>query len=188
MTDDGLSLSLLQEAASSKEKELTATHQNLRADQRAKQASRESASDTAVSLRGSEMFGVESWSIESQTLNLYCSSTLSLLLEPQRRIKSRRKKAIDDLEVVPVSQMDDTTGKKEVDEAKKRHEALQAELTSKDFDKELTQKNRAIKSADDEREELTVELNALNRQAEQRAKLHMKKTEVEDKKSGVERL
>lgn len=106
----------------------------------------------------------------------------------QRRLKSRRKAALDDLEGVQISQLDIDSGDKELADAKKKHETLQTELNGYDFDEKISSKNKQIREADETREDLTNELNALNRHAEYRAKLDMKKKEVEDKKAGIERM
>lgn len=105
-----------------------------------------------------------------------------------KRIKERIKQAQDELDGFSVAQADIDAAKEAFEEDTKRQQRVANELKEANYEEQLRKKNTEIRDLDERREELTVELNALNRHAEFRAKLDLKRNEAEEKKSAANGL
>lgn len=108
--------------------------------------------------------------------------------ESIKRLKDRLKKTQEELETSPVT-------RHELEAAEKEHQDLSAKLdglvkqqTEADYDGKIRAKNNEIRELDDRREEYTSELNSLQRHADFRAKLDMKKKASEQKRQDLEAL
>lgn len=105
-----------------------------------------------------------------------------------RRLKDRAKQAEDELDCILVSEFDVSALRDRHREDLGKIDKLRQDLEEANYDEQLRKKNNEIRDLEERREELTGELNALNRHAEFRAKLDMKKREREHKLSAAKSL
>lgn len=105
-----------------------------------------------------------------------------------KRIKDRLKQAQDQLDGATVTQTDITAAKEAYEDDLNKVEKLRKDLDESAYDEQLRKKANEIRELDDRREELTTELNTLNRHAEFRAKLDMKKKDSEHKGASAHSL
>jgi DNA repair exonuclease SbcCD ATPase subunit len=160
----------LQSDGAKKDAEMTAQWQELRSELRSKQTERENAGDAMVS-RAREVSGL-----------------LPDVCCVQRKLRDRIKRAQDDLDGVAVTSADVEAATKDWDDAKAKLSALKAETTRADVDGRMREKNKEIRDLDQTREDLTVELNSLNRHADFRARLDVKKGERSAKEQEIQSL
>ncbi|CAO1623506.1 unnamed protein product [Parajaminaea phylloscopi] len=139
----------------------------------------ESASrDTDLSNRHQELRSERSTQVATRENSLHAC----------QRLKDRIKQVQDELDGVMMTESD-------LDTARERHEGdvqkvqkLRAEIDAAKYDEELRKKNNDIRELDDRREEFTAELNTLNRHAEMRVRVDLKKKERTDKLASAESL
>ncbi|CEH16430.1 DNA repair protein RAD50, ABC-type ATPase/SMC superfamily [Ceraceosorus bombacis] len=103
-----------------------------------------------------------------------------------RRVKERKKRAQDELDGFAITTSDLTVAEKDFKDAQARCKAVSQEMRESEHDDQLRDINKNIRHLDQQREELTVELNSLNRNADQRAKLDVKKAERDQKAKEIE--
>ena len=106
----------------------------------------------------------------------------------QRKLRDRIKRAQDDLDGVAVTSADVEAATKDWEDAKAKLSALKTETTRADLDGRTREKNKEIRDLDQTREDLTVELNSLNRHADFRARLDVKKGERTAKEQEIQSL
>lgn len=99
----------------------------------------------------------------------------SALQEDVKRAKERIKRMQDDLDLTMSGAVDVETARRENSAQVSRLHELTHEQSGARHDDSIRDKNAEIRSLDDRREDLTNELNGLNRQADFRAKLGLNK-------------
>lgn len=72
-----------------------------------------------------------------------------------------------------------------ISEAKEQRERLEKDIRDAKYDQQLSEKALLIRQKEADREKMSEELSALNRQADSRAKLAIKKSELTSKTNQV---
>lgn len=110
------------------------------------------------------------------------------LSEDIKRLRDRVKKMQSEIENIPSADIDIEAAKREHAAQEARLMELSKEQSDAHHEGKIRDKNAEIREIDDRREELTSELNTLNRQADFRAKLDMNKKSATQKQSDIEAL
>lgn len=105
-----------------------------------------------------------------------------------KRLKERIKKVQGEIDEMPATDTDIESARKEHSDLEKRLQELNEELQAAGFDDKIRERNAEVRDLEEIREELTTELNALNRQADFRAKLDMNLKAAHDKQKEAEKL
>lgn len=116
------------------------------------------------------------------------ASSREAVAENSRRLKTRIKQAQDELDNVAVSEVDISEAREAHQEDLRKTGRLRKEIEDANYDEQIRKKNGEIRDLDDLREERTSELNTLNRHADFRAKLDMKKKDSEHKGKAADAL
>ena len=95
--------------------------------------------------------------------------------------KERVRTMQQELEGMDISSRDVETASKEHTDLVEQGEAMASAQVAANFDVRIREKNEEIRRLDEQREDATSELNVLNRQADFRAKLDMKRRAAEQK-------
>lgn len=109
-------------------------------------------------------------------------------MESIKRLKDRLKKTQEELETSPVTRLELESAEKEHKDLASKLEELIKQQVDADYDGKIRIKNNEIRELDDRREEYTSELNSLQRHADFRAKLDMKKKSVAQKRQDIQAL
>lgn len=110
------------------------------------------------------------------------------LARTSKQLKEKMKNAEEDIDRLGVPDTDIVIARETVEENIKKVERLRKEIESANFDVEIRKKDAEIKDLDSRRDDLTMDLNALNRHADYRAKLDMKKKDSEQKTKAIRAL
>lgn len=110
------------------------------------------------------------------------------LARTSKQLKEKMKNAEEDIDRLGVPDTDIVIARDTVEENIKKVERLRKEMESANFDSEIRKKDSEIKELDGRRDELTMDLNALNRHADYRAKLDMKKKDSDQKGKAIRAL
>ncbi|CAO1622307.1 unnamed protein product [Sympodiomycopsis kandeliae] len=105
-----------------------------------------------------------------------------------KQLKEKMKLAEEDIDRLGVPDTDIVIARETVEENIKKVDRLRKEIETANFDSEIRKKDSEIKELDGRRDELTMDLNALNRHADYRAKLEMKKKDSEQKAKAIRAL
>lgn len=105
-----------------------------------------------------------------------------------KRFKSRVKTMQQELDGMVITSLDVQTAEKDYADLIKQGEDMAAAQAEANYDGKIREKNDAIRKMDEQREDVTGELNILNRQADFRAKLDMKRKSAEQKKGEADAL
>jgi DNA repair protein RAD50 len=105
-----------------------------------------------------------------------------------KRVKARAKGLQQEMDGMSITSLDIETAEKEHADLVAQGEALMSAQAKANYDGKIREKNDEIRKMDEQREDITSELNTLNRQADFRAKLDMKRRSAEQKQTEANSL
>lgn len=108
--------------------------------------------------------------------------------EGLKRIKARTKGVQNEMDDMSITSLDVETAEKMLADLLAQGEAMTSAQAKVNYDGKIREKNDEIRKKDEQREDLTSELNTLNRQADFRAKLDMKRRSAEQKQAEADGL
>lgn len=106
----------------------------------------------------------------------------------RKQLKDQIKKSQDQLDGIAVAEADLIAARDALAVDQNRLSKLRKEIEDSNFDEQIRKKNNEIRELDDRREDATGQLNALNRHADYRAKLDIKKKDAEAKEKALQAL
>lgn len=112
----------------------------------------------------------------------------SVRYRPQKALTNRISSFHDNIDAVQVSEFDVSVAEKEQDEVNSRLEILRNELVEAKFEDRIKEHIAKIRELEDKRDSLNSDLTMLNKQADTRAKLSLKRSEIQNKREGIQAL
>ncbi|SNX82468.1 probable RAD50 - DNA repair protein [Melanopsichium pennsylvanicum] len=110
------------------------------------------------------------------------------LTDSVRKLREKVKRAQDELDAYALSNADIEAAERDRDSLSAKVAAAQKDFEEAKHDEHIRKKNSEIREKDDTREERTSEINLLNRHAELRASLGLKKQQASTRKSNAQDL